>query len=226
MASFGVLLMNNSTSNLIKPQDLDVLIKVYHSAVFCTSAAKVGQLPEDIGREVAIVGRSNAGKSTFLNTLTGQKSLAKTSKTPGRTQLMNVFNLNVPDVRIIDLPGYGFAKVSQSQRFDWEKHLGEYFSSRESLQGIVVLMDIRHPLQDLDHMMIATLVMQQLPIHILLTKADKLSKNAANVVLTKVKRELSTIGLSHQVQTFSIQHPSSLIQVVGVLNDWLGIQSE
>jgi GTP-binding protein len=218
--------MNYSTPKFNKTQDLDALIKIYRTAIFDKSAAKIQQLPPDEGHEVAIVGRSNAGKSTFLNTLTGQKSLAKTSKTPGRTQLMNVFNLAIPQKRIVDLPGYGFAKVAQSTRFDWEKHLEEYFTHRQSLQGVVVLMDIRHPLQDLDHMMIANLVMLQLPIYILLTKADKLSKNAANMTLNKVKQELSTIGLSHQIQKFSIQQPETLVQVVDVLNEWLGISEK
>lgn len=215
--------MNYSTSNGGRSEDLTLAMKWYRTAVFAKSAAKVEQLPEDTGREVAIVGRSNAGKSTFLNCLTNQKQLAKTSKTPGRTQLMNVFNLIVPDTRLIDLPGYGFAKVAQSTRFDWEKHLSHYFSERQSLQGVIVLMDIRHPLQDLDHMMIAQLVMQQLPIYILLTKADKLSKNAANQALHKVQRELSSVGLSHQVQVFSVQQPFTWLSVVDVLNEWLAI---
>ena len=218
--------MNYSTSNFNKSKELDAAIKWYHTAVFSKSAAKIEQLPEDEGREVAIVGRSNAGKSTFLNTLTGQKRLAKTSKTPGRTQLMNVFNLSIPDTRLIDLPGYGFAKVSQSMRFDWEKHLGDYFSMRQSLQGVIVLMDIRHPLQDLDHMMIANLVMAQLPIYILLTKADKLSRNAQMSALAKVKRDLEVVGLSHQVQVFSIQYPEKLLQVIEVINDWLDLNKE
>lgn len=215
--------MNNSTSKNDKTQDMNALIKVYRTAVFQKSAAKVEQLPSDEGMEVAIVGRSNAGKSTFLNTLTGQRGLAKTSKTPGRTQLMNVFDLSVENRRIVDLPGYGFAKVSQSMKFDWEKHLGEYLSERQSLRGVVLLMDIRHPLQDLDKMMLSMLVLQQLPIHILLTKADKISRNQAFSMLKKVERELSEVGLSHCVQTFSIQQPQTLVNVIEVLNEWLAL---
>ena len=169
--------MKYSTSNFEKSQAIETLIKIYRSATFTTSAAKITQLPLDEGHEIAIVGRSNAGKSTFLNILTGQKSLAKISKTPGRTQLMNVFDLAIEGRRIVDLPGYGFAKVSQSMKFDWEKHLGDYLVYRESLKGVVVLMDIRHPLQDLDKMMLGALIRQQLPVHILLTKADKISKS-------------------------------------------------
>lgn len=213
--------MNNSTPKHEKSQALEQVTKVYRQAQFVKSAAKVLQLPEDVGLEAAIVGRSNAGKSTFLNFLTGQKSLAKTSKTPGRTQLMNVFSLGESDKRLVDLPGYGFAKVAKSMKFDWEKHLGDYFHERQSLQGVVVLMDIRHPLQPLDVMMISTLVLEQLPVHILLTKADKLSKNAAIQSLKAVQKELSHVGLSHCVQTFSIQQPQTLLQVLEVMNQWL-----
>jgi len=217
--------MKYSTSNSGKTQDLNQRMKWYRSAVFVKSAAKFEQLPEDIGREFAIVGRSNAGKSTFLNILTGQKSLAKTSKTPGRTQLMNVFALALADRRIVDLPGYGFAKVAQSQRFDWEKHLGEYLASRQSLAGVVLLMDIRHPLQELDVNMLAYLIKYQLPIYILLTKSDKLSKNSVLTALKQVQKTLSDMGLGEQVQTFSIQDLNSLLKVAGVLDEWLEIES-
>lgn len=217
--------MNNSTPKNTKPQELEKLCKLYRSATFLKSAAKVPQLPDDTGVEVAIVGRSNAGKSTFLNFLTNQRGLAKTSKTPGRTQLMNVFTLQNPEQRLVDLPGYGFAKVAQSMKFDWEKHLGEYFHDRQSLQGVILLMDIRHPLQPLDNMMISTLVLEQLPVHILLTKADKLSKNAAMQSLRMVQKELSEVGLSHCVQIFSVQQPQTLLEVVAVLDEWLGVKN-
>jgi GTP-binding protein len=213
--------MYNSTPKNQKPQELEKLCKLYRSASFLKSAAKVSQLPEDTGAEVAIVGRSNAGKSTFLNFLTGQKGLAKTSKTPGRTQLMNVFTLQTADKRLVDLPGYGFAKVSQSLKFDWEKHLGEYLHDRQSLQGVILLMDIRHPLQPLDNMMISTLVLEQLPVHILLTKADKLSKNTVLQTVRMVQKQLAEVGLSHCVQSFSVQQPQSLTEVVAVLDAWL-----
>ncbi|NDH08852.1 MAG: YihA family ribosome biogenesis GTP-binding protein [Gammaproteobacteria bacterium] len=215
--------MKYSTSNFEKSQAIETLIKIYRSATFTTSAAKITQLPLDEGHEIAIVGRSNAGKSTFLNILTGQKSLAKISKTPGRTQLMNVFDLAIEGRRIVDLPGYGFAKVSQSMKFDWEKHLGDYLVYRESLKGVVVLMDIRHPLQDLDKMMLGALIRQQLPVHILLTKADKISKSTGLQTLRQVQNQLAELGLSHCVQTFSIQQKETLFQVVAVLNEWLAI---
>lgn len=213
--------MNNSTSKPKKPQALDELLKEYRLVSFATSAAKCTQLPEDSGFEVAIAGRSNAGKSTFLNVLTAQKSLAKTSKTPGRTQLMNVFNLRLPFRRIVDLPGYGFAKVSQSTRFDWQKHLGDYLQERQSLQGVILLMDVRHPLQPLDVMMLEMLMAEQLPVHILLTKADKLSKNAAIQALRAVKKELENVGLSQNVQLFSVQQPHTLTEVIDVFDEWL-----
>jgi GTP-binding protein len=212
-----------STSKITKTQDLSQRMKLYRSASFVKSAAKLEQMPEDEGFEVAIVGRSNAGKSSFLNYLTNQKGLAKTSKTPGRTQLMNVFSLAYEQRRIIDLPGYGFAKVAHSQRFDWEKHLADYFSERQSLAGVVLLMDIRHPLQELDLMMLEFLLSQQLPVYILLTKADKLSRNKANTQLNLVKKQLSSTGLSHQLQTFSIHDPLSLVKVADVLDEWLEI---
>ena len=215
--------MLNCTRKNQKTQELEKRCKLYRSATFLKSAAKVSQLPEDSGSEVAIVGRSNAGKSTFLNFLTGQKTLAKVSKTPGRTQLMNVFTLQVPEKRIIDLPGYGYAKVAQSMKFDWEKHLGEYFHDRQSLHGVVLLMDIRHPLQALDLTTISTLVLEQLPVHILLTKADKLSKNAAIQSLKTVQQALANVGLSHCVQTFSIQQPQTLLEVVATMDEYLGL---
>lgn len=215
--------MNYGRSKMIKTQDLSQRMKLYRSACFVKSAAKLEQMPADLGREIAIVGRSNAGKSSFLNYLTNQKSLAKTSKTPGRTQLMNVFALAEEERRIVDLPGYGFAKVSQMKRFDWEKHLSDYFSKRTSLAGVVLLMDIRHPLQDLDLMMLDFLSSQQLSLYILLTKSDKLSKSAANAQLAKVKKAVTAMALADQVQTFSIENPLSLLRVADKLDEWLAI---
>ena len=150
-----------------------MLTNPYAQATFLKSAALVKQLPDDIGLEVAFAGRSNAGKSSALNCLTNQRQLAKTSKTPGRTQLINVFTLNDDSLRLIDLPGYGFAKVSQKIKQEWQKNLAHYLQVRKSLKGLIVLMDIRHPLKDLDTLMIDWAIKENLSVHILLTKCDK-----------------------------------------------------
>ena len=149
----------------------------YHKARFLTSAANISQLPEDSGVEIAFAGRSNAGKSTALNALTNQKSLARTSKTPGRTQLINLFEVE-PQCKLVDLPGYGYAAVPEQMKLQWQKSLAEYLQKRECLQGVVILMDIRHPLKDLDQQMIEWAVASDLPVLLLLTKADKLSQSA------------------------------------------------
>lgn len=174
----------------------------FNKAHFTISAPDIRQLPEDTGIEVAFAGRSNAGKSSALNTLTKQKSLARTSKTPGRTQLLNVFELE-PGMRLIDLPGYGFAKVPQEMKKKWQKALGEYLEVRQSLKGLVVLMDIRHPLKDLDRDLIEWAVDSELPVLALLTKSDKLSQGKASAEVLKVKKELAKLGGDIKVQAFS-----------------------
>lgn len=158
----------------------------YQQASFLTSAPDIKALPADTGIEVAFAGRSNAGKSSALNTLTRQNSLARTSKTPGRTQLINTF-VFAPDKRLIDLPGYGFAKVPLAVKEKWQKSLSQYLEKRKSLQGLVVLMDIRHPLKDLDQQLVHWAVQSQLPVLILLTKADKLGPGARKKTLLEVR---------------------------------------
>ncbi|MDG6370056.1 ribosome biogenesis GTP-binding protein YihA/YsxC, partial [Glaesserella parasuis] len=125
----------------------------YHKTHFLTSAPDIHHLPEDSGVEIAFAGRSNAGKSTALNALTNQKNLARTSKTPGRTQLINLFEVE-PNCKLVDLPGYGYAAVPEQMKLQWQRSLGEYLQKRECLRGVVILMDIRHPLKDLDQQMI------------------------------------------------------------------------
>jgi GTP-binding protein len=149
----------------------------FRSAVFTTSASKVTECPTDIGSEVAFAGRSNAGKSSAINALTRNPSLARTSKTPGRTQLLNFFDLNIEQCRLVDLPGYGYAKVPIAMQLKWRKHLNQYLEVRQSLSGLVLVMDIRHPLKDFDLMIINWCIASHLPLHLLLTKADKLKKN-------------------------------------------------
>ena len=126
----------------------------YNQARFNKSASKLHQCPADVGAEVAFAGRSNAGKSSAINTLTNQTKLARTSKTPGRTQLINFFDLNIEGLRIVDLPGYGFAKVPLEMKQHWQKHLDDYLQSRECLRGVVLVMDIRHPMKEFDQMMV------------------------------------------------------------------------
>ena len=190
-------------------------------ATFTISAPDIRKLPEDSGIEVAFAGRSNAGKSSALNTLTKQKSLARTSKTPGRTQLINVFEI-APNKRLVDLPGYGFAKVPLEMKKKWQKALGEYLEKRESLKGLVVLMDIRHPLKDLDMDLIEWAVDSDLPVLALLTKADKLSQGKRSTEVLKVKRHLSELNGDIKVQAFSSLKRTGADQAEALICEWFG----
>ena len=163
---------------------------LYHRARFTLGAAQIGQLPQDEGYEVAFVGRSNVGKSSALNVITNQKSLARTSKTPGRTQQINFFDLD-EQRRFADLPGYGYAKVPEAVRRQWEQFLGEYLEGRQCLRGIVALMDIRHPLTDHDHQMLSWCCHAGVPACVLLTKADKLKRGPAANTYQKVKQTIA-----------------------------------
>ncbi|MEY2920618.1 MAG: hypothetical protein RL261_1923, partial [Pseudomonadota bacterium] len=149
----------------------------YPEVRFLTSANKLGQVPQDAGAEVAVAGRSNAGKSSAINAITQRKGLARTSKSPGATRLLNFFELQ-SGRRLVDLPGYGFAKVAGSMRAHWGTLLTGYFGKRESLRGTIVVMDVRHPLTDHDQAMLELAMTRNLPVHILLTKADKLGRGA------------------------------------------------
>lgn len=171
----------------------------FSQAYYLSSAYKISQLIPDEGFEIAFAGRSNAGKSTAINCLTRQKNLCKTSKTPGRTQLINFFALD-DEHRLVDLPGYGYAKVPVKMRKHWNQVLSDYLLSRESLQGLVILVDIRRGLTDLDWGLI-DLVDINMPIHILLTKADKLKHGARQKVIQQTKKQLKNDGIS--VSAFS-----------------------
>lgn len=193
----------------------------FATASFMQSAPTLRQCPLDSGAEVAFAGRSNAGKSSAINTLTRQTKLARTSKTPGRTQLINFFSLG-PERRLVDLPGYGFAKVSKSVKSDWDRHLAEYLQKRESLKALVLLMDIRHPLQEYDWQMIRWAQSGQLPLHILLTKADKLNHGPASNELLKVRRQLVEAGIENvSIQLFSALKKQGLNEIEAFLNQWL-----
>ncbi|MGO2074425.1 MAG: ribosome biogenesis GTP-binding protein YihA/YsxC [Pseudoalteromonas sp.] len=192
----------------------------YNTASFVTSAPDITKLPADTGIEVAFAGRSNAGKSSALNTLTDQK-IARTSKTPGRTQLINTFELaEVDNMRLIDLPGYGFAKVPIEMKKKWQKSLGEYLQKRQSLKGIVILMDIRHPLKDLDRDLINWAIGSEIPILALLTKADKLKQGARKAQVLQVRRELSALEGDITVHAFSSLKGTGLPEVAKKLDEW------
>ena len=180
-------------------------------AQFVLAAHRVNQLPVDQGAEVAFAGRSNAGKSSALNALTGHKGLARTSKTPGRTQQMVAFSLphavaaddQTPDWRLIDLPGYGYAKVPLEMREHWRLEIDRYLKQRRSLHGVVLIADIRHPLKEFDRMMLDFCQSTGLPCHMLLTKADKLSRNQAAQALAAMRRQFAAEGLHATAQIFS-----------------------
>ena len=192
----------------------------YTKAKCLTSAPDIQHLDESRGVEVAFAGRSNAGKSSALNTLTRQKGLARTSKTPGRTQLINVFELD-HDRRLVDLPGYGFAKVPLAMKIKWQKALGEYLQKRECIAGLVVLMDIRHPFKDLDQELIQWAVNAKIPVLALLTKADKLKRGAAQNTLLAVRKELSEQQSIAGVELFSSLKKTGVDKVYSYLDTWL-----
>ena len=191
----------------------------YHKTHFLTSAPNIRSIPEDTGIEIAFAGRSNAGKSTALNVLTNQKSLARTSKTPGRTQLINLFEVE-PNCKLVDLPGYGYAAVPEKMKIEWQKSLGEYLQKRECLGGLVVLMDIRHPLKDLDQQMIEWAVSADLPVMLLLTKADKLSQSARSKQVKMVREAILPFQGDIQVEAFSTQNKIGIDKLAAKLDSW------
>ncbi|MCH8501008.1 MAG: ribosome biogenesis GTP-binding protein YihA/YsxC [Aliidiomarina sp.] len=197
----------------------------FQSARFITSAPDIRHLPADEGLEVAFAGRSNAGKSSALNVLTRQKSLARTSKTPGRTQQINVFSLD-EDRRLIDLPGYGFAKVPLAMKHKWQEALSEYLQKRQCLRGLVVLMDIRHPMKDLDQELIHWAVSSELPVLVVLTKADKLNSGGRKATLMKIQEALPGFNGDVQAITFSSLNKSGLPDLERVLQGWFTLPTD
>lgn len=194
-------------------------INHYTKATFLKSAAKVNQLPNDEGYEVAFAGRSNAGKSSALNCLTGNSRLARTSKTPGRTQLINLFSLD-ESRRLVDLPGYGYAKVAKQVKEEWQKNLAHYLEVRQCLKGLVLLMDCRHPLKDLDQMMVNWCLNRELAVHILLTKTDKLSRSEVNNTLQKIRKHYSLLDGLITAQGFSSLKKEGVDELICKLNEW------
>ena len=189
----------------------------FRNASFHTSAFELSQLIPDHGYEVAFAGRSNAGKSSAINCLTDQKGLCKTSKTPGRTQLINFFRLD-DERHLVDLPGYGFAKVSKKLRQHWDTVLSTYLLHRQALKGLVIVVDIRRGISELDGALIEMLN-NSLPLHILLTKADKLSRSAeASAVLAvekKIDKDL------HSASSLSVINRRGLQELEGRCRQWL-----
>ncbi len=201
----------------------------FQSAKFLTAAPTLRQCPEEIGAEVAFAGRSNAGKSSAINTLTNNKKLARTSKTPGRTQLINYFDLqNDPNIRLVDLPGYGYAKVPPKVKEEWQKHLSEYLHKRKTLKGLILMMDIRHPMQEFDTMMINWAVEAEMPVHALLTKCDKLKRGAARNTLLKLRQHIQESEVDDLVsaQLFSSLKNEGVGELRTLLTDWLRSDEE
>lgn len=197
----------------------------FAQARFRMSAAQLGQLPGDGAPEAAFVGRSNAGKSSALNAICQQNTLARVSKTPGRTQLINLFDLPAGP-RLVDLPGYGFAQVPIAVRNAWGALVGGYIETREVLRGLVVVMDIRHPMSELDIQMLEWCRNRGLRAHVLLTKADKLSYGAGKNTLLNVRAELRGFDPNMTAQMFSSLKRSGLDEARQTLAGWLSLAPE
>ena len=197
----------------------------YRQARFLTSVASIRGLPPDRGREVAFAGRSNAGKSSAINALTGRRDLARTSRTPGRTRLVNFFELD-EGRRLVDLPGYGYARVPRAMSRGWGALVGRYLESRRSLAGVVVLMDIRHPLTELDVTLLDWCRAADLPVLAVLTKADKLARGRRAAALSEVWGRLTRYGDAVRAMTFSATKRIGRRELTQCLDGWLGYGSE
>lgn len=199
---------------------------LFTRATFLQSAPTLKACPPDQGVEVAFAGRSNAGKSSAINTLANNSKLARTSKTPGRTQLINFFALSEHQ-RLVDLPGYGYAKVPRTMKEEWDRNLATYLQKRRSLRGLVLLMDIRHPLQAFDRQMLDWAERGNMPVHILLTKADKLSRSQQKNTLLGTQKILRQHHPEHAItlQTFSSLKGEGVEQLQGVLTEWLTLSA-
>jgi GTP-binding protein len=193
---------------------------LFQKAVFHTTVAHLRDLPQDSRHEVAFAGRSNAGKSSAINTLANHTRLAFVSKTPGRTQHLNYFGLEEGKY-LVDLPGYGFAKAPEEIRSQWEGLLAPYLRYREALAGLVLIMDSRHPLTDLDLQMLDWFAQTRKPIHILLSKADKLTRQEQALALREVQAVLAKIGDNCTLQLFSSLKKTGIAEAEAILGAWL-----
>ncbi|MFK5984963.1 MAG: ribosome biogenesis GTP-binding protein YihA/YsxC [Pseudomonadota bacterium] len=195
----------------------------YRSSQFFLSVNNLAQLPDDNICEVAFAGRSNAGKSSAINVICDIKNLCRTSKTPGRTQMINYFQIDERDSRnyLVDLPGYGYAKVPLEVKHHWQSLLQEYLSTRESLQGVVIIMDVRRPMTEYDQIMMDWCKAAKMPTHVLLTKKDKLNAGAAKNILLKFKQMLKKDYPNCSAQLFSALKKQGADEVRDVLDGWI-----
>jgi len=194
----------------------------FRKTKFITSAPDISKLPQDLGAEIAIVGRSNSGKSSAINAICDNKNLAKTSQTPGRTRLINIFEIS-KERYLVDLPGYGYAKVSESIKRQWQNAMTEYLQQRKSLIGLVLTMDIRNPLKDHDRILINWSLASNLPVLILLTKADKFGVNKSREIIGEVRTMLSEYGSNFNIVAFSAVKKTGVNEVRAILNEWLSL---
>ncbi|MEN8106707.1 MAG: ribosome biogenesis GTP-binding protein YihA/YsxC [Pseudomonadota bacterium] len=196
--------------------------KLYQQARFLMSVPEPRQAPADEGLEVAFAGRSNAGKSSALNVITRQSSLARTSKAPGRTRQIVFFSLD-DTRRLVDLPGYGYARVSKKMQVEWRRHISRYLETRRSLVGVILLMDIRHPMKEFDRQVLGWCHVAGLPAHVLLTKADKLKRGPARATLLSVRKAMAEIHPDASVQLFSALKKDGTEEAHAVLDQWFEV---
>lgn len=194
----------------------------YQQTRFILGTPDARRAPPDEGVEVAFAGRSNAGKSSALNVLTGQRSLARISKAPGRTREINFFEVQ-PGIRLVDLPGYGYAKVSRSMKQQWQRNISTYLETRQSLGGVIVLMDVRHPLKEVDQQILGWCHAAGLLTHVLLTKSDKLKRGPAKTALLQLRKALQALHPEATVQLFSAHTRDGAEELQQVLDEWLGL---
>ena len=207
------------------PQQSPEQTNPYRKAEFLLSVNKWNQLPPEDAIEIAFAGRSNAGKSSAINAITDIKSLCRTSKTPGRTQMINYFSID-EGRHLVDLPGYGYAKVPVKVKQHWQNLLERYLVERSALRGVVMIMDVRRPLTEYDCLMLQWCQKAEMPAHILLTKADKFKRGAAQNVLLKVRRTLKTDYPDTTVQLFSALNKTGVEEAREQLNKWFELDSD
>ena len=194
----------------------------YQQTRFILGTPDARRAPPDVGVEVAFAGRSNAGKSSALNVLTGQRALARISKAPGRTREINFFEVQA-GMRLVDLPGYGYAKVSRSMKQRWQRNISTYLETRQSLGGVIVLMDVRHPLKEVDQQILGWCHAAGLLTHVLLTKSDKLKRGPARTALLQTRQALQALHPEATVQLFSAHTRDGAEELQRVLDEWLGL---
>ena len=200
-------------------------MSLFRNIEFVTTVADAKTLPSAHGAEVAFVGRSNAGKSTAINALAQRKRMAFVSKTPGRTQHINYFSVG-PDRYLVDLPGYGYAAVPVSERERWNDLIGGYLQTRQCLRGVVLIMDARHPLKPLDLQLLDWLKPTAVPVHVLLNKSDKLTRQQSAATLRQVSASLHALGDNYSAQLFSSPHRVGIVEAVTIIQHWLGMHDE